>query len=342
MTLDKYSLTWQTYSDHLKSMMKELMINGDFADVTLVTEDKKHIKAHMNILSACSPVFRFIFPNEKSLNPIIYLRGINFYEMEAIMQFIYLGEATFYEERINEVLSVAKSLEIKKLYNSETEMSQELNVESSQMYYTQVGQELKEQPDQSIPDSGQEIKGESCQSKYECEKCHQRYNSRQGLDYHKKSSHDSVRYACNHCDYKASHNNTLTAHIKNMHEGDKHEEQNVDSSTKEHIQSDDELKEQPEQYILIRGQAIKEKKTQWPCEKCHKIYATRQGLHSHKKSSHGGIKYACNQCDYETSRHYQLIAHVKNIHDGIKYACIHCEFKCESKESVEQHILEMH
>ena len=35
------------------------------------------------------------------------------------MQFIYLGEATFYEERMEEFLDVAKSLEIKQLYITE-------------------------------------------------------------------------------------------------------------------------------------------------------------------------------------------------------------------------------
>ena len=58
MHQEKYSLTWHTYSDHLRSMMKELMMNEDFADVTLVTEDKKQIKANISILSACSPVFK--------------------------------------------------------------------------------------------------------------------------------------------------------------------------------------------------------------------------------------------------------------------------------------------
>ena len=29
------TMTWQTYSNHLKDMMKELMMNDDFADVTL-------------------------------------------------------------------------------------------------------------------------------------------------------------------------------------------------------------------------------------------------------------------------------------------------------------------
>ena len=110
---EKYSLTWHTYSDHLKSMMKELMINEDFSDVTLVTEDKKQIKAHINILSACSPVFKDILKKEKNSSTVMYLRGIQFSEMESIMQYIYLGEATFYEERMDEFLAVAKLLQIK-------------------------------------------------------------------------------------------------------------------------------------------------------------------------------------------------------------------------------------
>ena len=96
MHQDKYSLTWKSYSDHLRSMMKELMMNEDFSDVTLVTEDKKHIKANINILSTCSPVFKDMLKKEKNTNQIMYLRGVQYSEMESIMH-IYLGEATFYE-----------------------------------------------------------------------------------------------------------------------------------------------------------------------------------------------------------------------------------------------------
>ena len=76
MHQEKYSLTWHTYSDHLKSMMKELMMNEDYSDVTLVTEDKRRIKANVNILSACSPVFKDILKKEKNSNTVMYLRGV--------------------------------------------------------------------------------------------------------------------------------------------------------------------------------------------------------------------------------------------------------------------------
>ena len=125
MHSEKYSVTWHTYSDHLKSMMKELMMNEDFSDLTLVTEDKKQVKANINILSACSPVFKDFLKKDKNLNPIMYLRGIQFSEMESIIQFLYLGEATFYEERMDEFLAVAKSLEIKELCNASPEKTNE-------------------------------------------------------------------------------------------------------------------------------------------------------------------------------------------------------------------------
>ena len=43
MHQEKYTLTWNAYSDHLRNMMRE-MLNDDFTDVTLVSEDRKYIK----------------------------------------------------------------------------------------------------------------------------------------------------------------------------------------------------------------------------------------------------------------------------------------------------------
>ena len=109
--------------------MKELMNDEDFANVTLVTEDKKQIKANINILRVCSPVFKDILTKEKNSNQIMYLRGIQFPEMESIIQFIYLGEATFYEERMDEFLA---SLGIKELCNAGPKMNEEPDNKSVQ------------------------------------------------------------------------------------------------------------------------------------------------------------------------------------------------------------------
>ena len=74
---DKYTLHWHSYSDHFREALKEMMTSTEFADVTLVTDDKQQIRAHRNILSAASPVFKSILQiDSKNANPVIYLRGI--------------------------------------------------------------------------------------------------------------------------------------------------------------------------------------------------------------------------------------------------------------------------
>ena len=77
-----------------------MLTSSEFADVTLFTDDKQQIRAHRNILSACSPVFRNILQlDSNNANSVIYLREIQSSEMESILQFIYQGVARFYERR---------------------------------------------------------------------------------------------------------------------------------------------------------------------------------------------------------------------------------------------------
>ena len=97
MDQDKYTLTWHTYPDLLKGMMMEILTSEDFADVTLVSDDRKIIKAHKNILSACSPVFKSIMQLETQNN-----------HPAEIKLHMYLGEAKFYETSL-------KSLRLRKL-----------------------------------------------------------------------------------------------------------------------------------------------------------------------------------------------------------------------------------
>ena len=113
---EKYTLRWHSYSDHLREALNEMLLSSEFADVTLVTDDKQQIRAHRNILSACSQVFKSILQiDSNNSNPVIYLRGIQHSEIQSIMQFIYLGEARFYEERMSEFITISKNLEIKEL-----------------------------------------------------------------------------------------------------------------------------------------------------------------------------------------------------------------------------------
>merc|ERR1719312_1230262 len=96
--------------------MEALMNSNNLADVTLVCNDETKFQAHKFVLSACSPLFQSIIDDlPQKEDSSIYLRGVQSEEMKSILQFMYLGQATFYQDRMNEFLNVAKSLEIKEI-----------------------------------------------------------------------------------------------------------------------------------------------------------------------------------------------------------------------------------
>ena len=115
MNTEKCNLEWNSYTDHLRNMLHEMMKSNDLTDVTLVCDDKRQFKAHKIVLSACSAVFKSIISDLSLNNSVIYLRGVHHQEMYAILEFIYLGATTFYQERMNEFIKVATSLEIKEI-----------------------------------------------------------------------------------------------------------------------------------------------------------------------------------------------------------------------------------
>ena len=217
---EKYCLTWDTYSEHLKDMMKEMM-NDDFTDVTIVSEDRKHIRAHKNILSASSSVFKDIMKFEQGAKPIIYLKGIKFPELESIIQFIYLGEAKFCKDRIKEFLDLAKYLDIKELCKPEIRTN---DVDSDSVPSADNSGEQTVHLMNQIPKDYMDRKEVvRLKDKYECDQCHKIYASGGALFNHRQSAHDGIKYACDQCDYKITDKGNLKRHIESKHEGVRHD-----------------------------------------------------------------------------------------------------------------------
>ena len=115
MKIETFDVKWHSFTDHLKMMLHKIRSSGLYTDVTFICDDQKVLKAHMNVVGACSPVLRNIFSVLKGDNPTIYLRGIKHAEMESLLEFMYLGEAKILSDRVNDFLTVAKDLEIEEL-----------------------------------------------------------------------------------------------------------------------------------------------------------------------------------------------------------------------------------
>ena len=116
MGREKYKLEWQTFQNHSVNLNRNLFNDTAFSDVTLITDELVQTPAHKVILSAASTVFKELCAvGSKSVQQILYLRGIKQEELDAMLQFIYLGEATVYEDRLKEFSRVVRDFNITKL-----------------------------------------------------------------------------------------------------------------------------------------------------------------------------------------------------------------------------------
>ena len=318
-------------------MMKELLMNEDFADVTLVTEDRKQIKANISILSTSSPVFKDILKKDKNSSQTIYLRGIQHSEMESILQFIYLGQATFYEERMNEVLAVAKSLEIKQLCNAESDSIDELKDEpcdplkSTENFEEQtfVSDQMKVQAPKERQRKAASVNGRYEGVKYTCDQCEYQGNRRDSLTIHIQSKHEGVKYTCDQCDYQANRKDSLTIHIQSKHEGVKYACDQCDyraakpSNLTAHIRS--------------QHEGVK-----YACDHCNYRCALQQRLMKHIQSVHEAVMYACDQCDYLARYQVDLSTHIQSKHEGINYSCDQCDYQATTQSNLTRHIRSKH
>ena len=114
----KYLLKWEDFQPNIASSFRELRDNVDFSDVTLVCEDGQQIEAHRIILTACSPFFSTILKRNIHSHPMIYMRGLKARDMEAMVDFMYHGEANIHQEDIEAFLALGEELKLKGLSKS--------------------------------------------------------------------------------------------------------------------------------------------------------------------------------------------------------------------------------
>ena len=112
---EKFCLKWNDYNTNITTSYHELRKSCEFSDVTLVCEDYHQIEAHRVILSACSPFFKNILKRNNKPHPLIYMRGLKRKDLEAIVDFIYQGEANIYQEDLDDFLALAEELQLKGL-----------------------------------------------------------------------------------------------------------------------------------------------------------------------------------------------------------------------------------
>ena len=127
---EKFALKWKDYQSNWCKSLSELRRETDFADVTLISDDKVKFAAHKILLTSCSNTFKVILKENSHSNPLLYLGGISSVNLAFILDYIYHGEVKLFQEQLDSFLDCVRKLEIESLIRQET-MNKETHHENT-------------------------------------------------------------------------------------------------------------------------------------------------------------------------------------------------------------------
>ena len=244
---EKLCLKWNDFEEYLISSFGELRSDNDFTDVTLACEDQS-VKAHKVILSACSPFFKKLLKTHSHPQPLIYMRGVKAYELVAMMDFIYEGEANIFQDQLERFLALAEELELKGFSGgTEEEASPAQNVSRNQ---NPGRNDLKREENMSTKMLSK-VKCESQNNEGKVATFQANSKPTAHIDTSTMAKIESIMekgtgggYACNNCGYTAKQKCHMQEHVEKHIEG-----------------------------------------LQYPCNSCNKIMRSSLSLRNHKRKT---------------------------------------------------------
>ena len=290
-----YNLEWDEFQNHAGKMLKNLLNDQNFTDVTLACEGDKQINAHKLVLSSSSPFFHNLLMKNPHPSPLIYLRGVNFTELKSLIKFIYHGQTEVLQDELDHFMEVAQELKIQGLLGDSDSATVYENSSKDQRFLKE-GFESTENSKRG--ENIQSIKHEpEVQSKYFQQRADStetqledrlypsppRFNFNEALDAFddidmsdtKSEENSKEVFGCDHCQFKTKSSSSLNRHQRLLHTSSRQK---------------------------------------YRCDLCDKVFSMSHGLAKHKKTAHDGKKYNCNKCGFEAVGEYRLKVHEKKMH----------------------------
>ena len=105
---EQFKLKLSNHNRNLSSEIFHLQQDGDFFDVTLVGDDGCHVEAHKIVLSASCESFKTMFKMRNHPYPLIYMKGLQSFDLNTLISLIYKGEVILDQGHLNQFLTLAK------------------------------------------------------------------------------------------------------------------------------------------------------------------------------------------------------------------------------------------
>merc|ERR1712098_640989 len=87
------TFNFSRFENNFSDVLDESFLFNLFTDVTLVSDDDKHYRAHKIVLSSCSILFSKLLENHSSKEQELFVNfpGIQHQDLKAMLNFMYLG-----------------------------------------------------------------------------------------------------------------------------------------------------------------------------------------------------------------------------------------------------------
>ena len=118
---DTLNLNYSLFGENISKGFRALQSAETLCDVTLVCDDGE-VAAHKVVLFTGSEFFQKFLPRAKHPNPYVYMRGMQIQHVRPVIEFMYNGEVQIPEDEINQILDIAKDLQVAGLSEGEEQL----------------------------------------------------------------------------------------------------------------------------------------------------------------------------------------------------------------------------
>jgi len=318
MDTQKFCLTWKDFNMIFNKEFEELRKSEDFFDVTLACEENQ-VNAHKLVLSAASDFFKNILKKNKHDHPLIYLTGVKFSDLQAILDFIYTGETEVAEGDLETLLSTASKLKVKGLTESQANLESEASSMQTLMdepskkkkkqdivqEENKVDQQTHVNPGYGIQETGlMEIKSEQVENE---------------PNYSKVAPADKMIRTSDPMDISSflspEEQQQLTA-TEVVPTYPKHTAVvNEPTQGQDYISNKNELERQCSE-LMVSSYDSAVGKTVWQCAQCHYSSKLRYTVKEHVETHISGFSHQCPLCDKSCNTRNALRVHTIRKHSN--------------------------
>ncbi|XP_008557959.1 probable serine/threonine-protein kinase mkcB [Microplitis demolitor] len=126
----QFCVSWNSHQSNMHNAFPKLLSSEQFVDVTLAC-DGGSIKCHKVVLSACSDYLERLLLEIPCTHPIIFLRDMRMWELQALVEFMYRGEVYVEQQQLAKLMQAADVLQIRGLSNQGRDLNQETSTPPS-------------------------------------------------------------------------------------------------------------------------------------------------------------------------------------------------------------------